>query len=60
MTGEGHAALEAELKNLRFVERPAIIQAISVAREHGDLWPSLKTSWRALTLSILASWAGLR
>ncbi len=37
MTGEGHAALEAELKNLKSVERPAIIQAISVAREHGDL-----------------------
>lgn len=37
MTGEGHEALEAELKNLKSVERPAIIQAISVAREHGDL-----------------------
>ncbi|MEL7128078.1 MAG: transcription elongation factor GreA [Pseudomonadota bacterium] len=37
MTGEGHAALDAELKNLKSVERPAIIQAISVAREHGDL-----------------------
>lgn len=37
MTGEGHAALVAELKILKSVERPAIIQAISVAREHGDL-----------------------
>lgn len=37
MTGEGHAALEAELKHLKSVERPNIIQAISVAREHGDL-----------------------
>lgn len=37
MTGEGHAALDAELKNLKSIERPAIIQAISVAREHGDL-----------------------
>ncbi|MEM9937222.1 MAG: transcription elongation factor GreA [Pseudomonadota bacterium] len=37
MTAEGHAALDAELKNLKSVERPAIIQAISVAREHGDL-----------------------
>jgi len=37
MTGEGHAALVDELKNLKSVERPAIIQAISVAREHGDL-----------------------
>lgn len=37
MTVEGHAALDAELKNLKSVERPAVIQAISVAREHGDL-----------------------
>ncbi len=37
MTIDGHAALEAELKNLKSVERPAIIQAIAVAREHGDL-----------------------
>ena len=37
MTVEGHAALEAELKQLKSKERPEIIQAISVAREHGDL-----------------------
>ncbi|MCF6329267.1 MAG: transcription elongation factor GreA [Henriciella sp.] len=37
MTAEGHAALDTELKNLKAVERPAIIQAIAVAREHGDL-----------------------
>lgn len=37
MTPEGHAALEAELKTLKNVERPEIIQAISVARDHGDL-----------------------
>ncbi|MEM9277889.1 MAG: transcription elongation factor GreA [Pseudomonadota bacterium] len=37
MTGEGHAALDAELKNLKSVERPAIIQAIAEARAHGDL-----------------------
>jgi transcription elongation factor GreA len=37
MTTVGHAALEAELKQLKTVERPEIIQAISVAREHGDL-----------------------
>jgi len=37
MTAAGHAALDAELKNLKSVERPAVIQAISEAREHGDL-----------------------
>ncbi len=37
MTTQGHAALEAELKQLKSVERPEIIQAIAVAREHGDL-----------------------
>ena len=37
MTVGGHAALEAELKQLKSVERPYIINAISVAREHGDL-----------------------
>ena len=37
MTRRGHAALEAELKHLKSEERPAIIRAISEAREHGDL-----------------------
>ncbi len=37
MTHAGFAALEAELKQLKSVERPAIIRAISEAREHGDL-----------------------
>ncbi|MAT34954.1 MAG: transcription elongation factor GreA [Ponticaulis sp.] len=37
MTAEGHAALDAELKNLKTVERPNIIAAIAEAREHGDL-----------------------
>jgi len=37
MTVPGHAALEAELKQLKSVERPYIINAIAVAREHGDL-----------------------
>jgi len=37
MTAEGHAALETELKNLKSVERPSVIKAISEAREHGDL-----------------------
>ena len=37
MTPRGYSALEAELKQLKSVERPAIIKAISEAREHGDL-----------------------
>ncbi len=37
MTAEGHAALDAELKHLKSVERPAVIAAIAEAREHGDL-----------------------
>ena len=37
MTRAGHTALETELKRLKSVERPAIIQAIAEAREHGDL-----------------------
>jgi transcription elongation factor GreA len=37
MTAGGHAALETELKQLKSVERPAIIRAIAEAREHGDL-----------------------
>ncbi|WP_417525001.1 transcription elongation factor GreA [Marinovum sp.] len=37
MTRAGHAALEAELKTLKSVERPAVIQAIAEARELGDL-----------------------
>jgi len=37
MTRAGNTALDAELKQLKSVERPAIIRAISEAREHGDL-----------------------
>ena len=37
MTPSGHSALETELKDLKSVERPAIIRAIAEAREHGDL-----------------------
>lgn len=36
-TRKGFTALEAELKTLKSVERPAIIQAIAEARELGDL-----------------------
>ena len=37
MTAEGYAALEAEIKHLKTVERPRIIKAIAEARTHGDL-----------------------
>ncbi len=37
MTRAGFAALDDELKNLKSVERPAVIRAIAEAREHGDL-----------------------
>lgn len=37
MTPEGHAALEAELKQLKTIDRPRITNAIAEAREHGDL-----------------------
>ncbi|WP_417270879.1 transcription elongation factor GreA [Celeribacter sp.] len=36
-TRAGHAALSAELKTLKSVERPKIIKAIAEARELGDL-----------------------
>lgn len=37
MTKTGFERLEEELKNLKGVERPAVIRAIAAAREHGDL-----------------------
>ncbi|MCL4135901.1 UNVERIFIED_CONTAM: hypothetical protein GTU68_001525 [Idotea baltica] len=37
LTTKGAAALKAELKNLKSVERPKVIAAIAEARAHGDL-----------------------
>lgn len=37
MTKQGYQALEAELKDLKSVQRPAVIEAIATARAHGDL-----------------------
>src|SRR5271169_5275604 len=37
ITPEGAVKLREELINLKSVQRPAVIQAIAVAREHGDL-----------------------
>ena len=37
ITASGFAKMEAELKHRKSVERPAIVNAISEARAHGDL-----------------------
>ncbi|MEM1386254.1 MAG: transcription elongation factor GreA [Pseudomonadota bacterium] len=37
LTRAGYTALNSELKELKSVERPAVIRAIAEAREHGDL-----------------------
>ncbi len=37
MTGDGFRRLQAELKNLKSVERPSVIRALTEARAHGDL-----------------------
>lgn len=37
MTAGGLKSLETELRDLKDVERPAVIRAIATAREHGDL-----------------------
>lgn len=37
MTRRGYETMEAELKQLKSVERPQVIRSIAEAREHGDL-----------------------
>jgi transcription elongation factor GreA len=37
MTADGYERLQIELKRLKTTERPAVIQALAEAREHGDL-----------------------
>jgi transcription elongation factor GreA len=37
MTVRGHELLQAELKRLKSVDRPRVIEAIAEARAHGDL-----------------------
>ena len=37
MLAEGHRTMSDEVKRLKQIERPAVIEAIEVARAHGDL-----------------------
>ena len=37
ITKKGYEKLEREIKQLKFVERPAVIEAIATAKEFGDL-----------------------
>src|SRR4029453_17336293 len=37
MLAEGHQKLSEELKRLKSIERPAVVEAIEEARAHGDL-----------------------
>ncbi len=37
MLAEGHRRLSDEVRHLKMIERPAVIEAIEVARAHGDL-----------------------
>ena len=37
MLAEGYEKLQSEVRHLKMVERPSIIEAIEVARGHGDL-----------------------
>jgi len=37
MTREGYEVLQKELKDLKSRVRPQVIEAIRIAREHGDL-----------------------
>ena len=37
VTAKGSERLKAELKDLKFVKRPIVVEAIAVARDHGDL-----------------------
>ena len=37
MLAEGHRTMTDEVKRLKTIERPAVIEAIEVARAHGDL-----------------------
>ena len=46
MTPGGLDKLQAELKQLKSVDRPDVIRAIAEAREHGDLSENASTTPR--------------
>ncbi len=54
MTLAGHRKLEAELKHLREVERPANVKAIEEARAHGDLSENAEYKYAKEQQSLIA------
>ena len=58
MTRAGFDQLDLELRDLKAVERPAVIRAIAEAREHGDL--SENAEYHAARESSPSSRAGSR
>lgn len=54
MTLSGHKKLEAELKHLREVERPANVRAIEEARAHGDLSENAEYKYAKEQQSLIA------
>ena len=54
MTPRGHKQLEAELKHLREVDRPANVKAIEEARAHGDLSENAEYKYAKEQQSLIA------
>lgn len=54
MTPQGLKKLEAELKRLREVDRPANVKAIEEAREHGDLKENAEYKYAKEQQSLIA------
>ena len=54
MTPQGLRKLEAELKKLREVDRPANVKAIEEAREHGDLSENAEYKYAKEQQSLIA------
>ena len=54
MTPQGLKTLEAELKKIREVDRPANVRAIETAREHGDLKENAEYKYAKEQQSLIA------